>query len=257
MSDLQLVRVRPEGPWTRLRAIVAWAEGSVDVWGVSLAASTHEVAAWRALLSPSELARAARFVSQRDRDRFAVAHGVLRQVITCYCAVPPRELQFTQLPGGKPALEPITAASDIRFSLSHSGAGALIAIGRGVEVGIDLEHERGDIDVAGLAQRFFHADERHAIGKAPRPVHAFFRQWVAKEALLKAHGTGLVLPLDAFTIDLSTEPPVVAAAAVPELARGDWRIRMLPVSAPWHAAVCARSGARVRMLATALVGAVS
>ena len=64
-----------------------------------------------------------------------------------------------------------------------------------------------------------------------------------------------VLPLDAFAIDFRTEPPVVAAAGVPELARGDWRMRMLPVSAPWHAAVCTRSRARVRMLDAALAGA--
>jgi 4'-phosphopantetheinyl transferase len=254
MSDLQLVRVRPGAPWSRLRALAARAQGSVDIWAVSLAASAHEVTAWRALLSPTELERAARFVRPADRDRFSVAHGVLRQVIACYCAVAPHDLRFTQLPGGKPALEPLAATSDLRFSLSHSGGGALIAIGRGVEVGIDLEHERGDLDIAGLAERFFHEDERKAIGAAAEPVRAFFRQWVAKEALLKAHGTGLTLPLDAFAIDLITDPPVVAAAALPELARGDWRIRMLRVSAPWHAAICTRPDARVRIVDAALAG---
>ena len=251
----RLARVRPEAPWARLRALAARAEGSVDIWTFSLAATEREITAWRTLLSPGELERAGRFVREQDRHRFAVAHGVLRRLIACYCDVAPRDLRFTELAGGKPALEPLAAASDIRFSLSHSGGGAMIAICRGVEVGVDLEHERDDVDVAGLAERFFHADERKAIAAAVRPVQAFFRHWVAKEALLKAHGAGLALPLDAFAIDFRTEPPVVAAAGVPELARGDWRMRMLPVSAPWHAAVCTRSRARVRMLDAALAGA--
>jgi 4'-phosphopantetheinyl transferase len=252
MSDLQLARVRPDTPWSRLRGLTARAEGNVDVWAIMLAASEREIAAWRALLSPIELERAARFVRPADRDRFTVAHGVLRQVIACYCAVAPQDLRFAQLPGGKPTLESLAATSGIRFSLSHSGGGALIAIGRGVEVGVDLELERDDIDIAGLAERFFHEDERKAIGAATRPVQAFFRHWVAKEALLKAHGTGLTLPLDAFAIDFRTDPPVVAAAALPELARGDWRISMLGAAPPWHAAICTRPGARVRVVDTTL-----
>lgn len=81
---------------------------------------------------------------------------------------------------------------------SHSGGHLLIALGRGVEVGVDVEVARPRPKALELARRYFHpaeAEELAALGAADRSA-AFLRLWCAKEALLKAHGRGLAFGLD-------------------------------------------------------------
>ncbi|HUH91430.1 MAG TPA: 4'-phosphopantetheinyl transferase superfamily protein [Lysobacter sp.] len=81
---------------------------------------------------------------------------------------------------------------------SHSGAGLLVALGRNLHVGIDLEWLRPRPRAQELARRFFHADEADWLDRldAPARQQAFVRLWCAKEAVLKAHGHGLSFGLD-------------------------------------------------------------
>jgi 4'-phosphopantetheinyl transferase len=66
-----------------------------------------------------------------------------------------------------------------------------------VEVGVDVEEHRAAVDVEGLAPRLCAPPELEALralAPAARRV-AFFELWTRKEALLKAVGCGLGLPL--------------------------------------------------------------
>ena len=81
---------------------------------------------------------------------------------------------------------------------SHSGGGLLVACGRDVVLGVDLEREHVRPRALELARRFFHPREAawlEAQAEAAR-APAFLRLWCAKEAVLKAHGRGLAFGLD-------------------------------------------------------------
>ncbi|WP_374012841.1 4'-phosphopantetheinyl transferase superfamily protein [Pseudoxanthomonas koreensis] len=76
---------------------------------------------------------------------------------------------------------------------SHSGERLLLALGRDVTLGVDLERQRPRPRALELAERFFAPGEArllHALAPELRQT-AFLRLWCAKEALLKAHGRGL------------------------------------------------------------------
>ncbi|HYP56634.1 MAG TPA: hypothetical protein VEQ41_10110, partial [Solirubrobacterales bacterium] len=87
-------------------------------------------------LSALERRRAAAIVRPLARRRWVAARAALRGVLGERLGREPAAVEIHTAPGGKPYL---VDADDMRFSLSHSGDVALIALRRGGEVGIDLE----------------------------------------------------------------------------------------------------------------------
>jgi 4'-phosphopantetheinyl transferase len=166
---------------------------------VVLAPLDHASAGDLALLNNDERARAARFVHERDRVRFVAAHAALRRVLGLTAGIAPEALRFMTTAHGKPQL--IEAPGEIRFSLSRSGAFALIAVSRDIEVGVDIEEER-PVEALELSRRFFAAAETAALEALPSADRdrAFFRVWTRKEAVVKARGDGLGFPLDRFDV---------------------------------------------------------
>lgn len=99
---------------------------------------------------------------------------------------------------GRPRLHSQLAHHDVGWS--HSGDALLLALGEGVQLGVDIERIRARPRALELAQRFFHPRETqwlHALDGAARDAQ-FIRLWCAKEALLKAHGHGISFGLEKF-----------------------------------------------------------
>lgn len=96
---------------------------------------------------------------------------------------------------GRPHLDAAHPGYDVNWS--HSGERLLVALGRGVRVGADLEFLRPRPRAMVLADRFFTADEAAQLHAMPaaRREDAFVRLWCAKEAVLKAHGRGIAFGL--------------------------------------------------------------
>jgi 4'-phosphopantetheinyl transferase len=160
-----------------------------------------------ATLSLDERDRSARFRFERDRQRFIVARGVLRDLLGRYLQTQPSEIDFVYNAFGKPDLGP-EFASRLKFNLSHSAGLALIAITAASDVGVDLEYIRAQADYADIARRFFSAVEVDYLMARPNHLRAetFFSCWTKKEAYLKACGEGLAAPLNGFSVPLTTDP---------------------------------------------------
>jgi len=173
----------------------------VDVWKVCLdkpAKSGCEAS----VLSPDETARADRFHFEKDRIHFARCRSALRFVLADYVSISAAEIQFEYLKGGKPQLAADQNPNAMQFNVSHSGNIALIAIGGGDRVGVDIEKIRGDVDAVALAERFFSIRERNGLRALPGRlrVPGFFACWTRKEAFMKATGEGLSFPLADFSV---------------------------------------------------------
>ena len=223
-------------------------EHRVDVWAFSLECRAGDVGRWEAQLSDDERARSAKFRRPADRDAYICAHGVTRQLLSRYGDAPPQALRFARAAGGKPMLESNSGESPVHFNLTHSGGRALLAVSREGEVGVDLEAAREDVDTVSLADRFFCEVERAAIAAAPLRGAAFFRHWVAKEAVLKACGMGLAFPLDAFAVQFSPDGDTATVASThPRIASGAWLVRLLSLPTDWYGALCAPPGHGVRI----------
>ena len=111
-------------------------------------------------LSADESQRAARFHFPRDRRRFTVARGVLRDILGRYLGMPPSELGFRYSAYGKPALADGFDAAGVRFNISHSHEMALFAVTCHREIGVDIEYLGREIRGEEIAEHFFSAHER-------------------------------------------------------------------------------------------------
>lgn len=200
---------------------------SVHVWRICLEVPDAEQAERAAVLSPDEMARAARFHFERDRRRWVAARGAVRAILAGYLGRSAPSLTFRIGPHGKPALDGPPAADGLEFNLSHSGSLALCAVARGRAVGVDVEAIRPDFATGNIARRFFSRAEVAALEALPPAarVEAFFACWTRKEAYIKARGTGVALGLDRFEVSLAPDRPAALLATLDDpAAAARWRL---------------------------------
>lgn len=208
---------------------------TIDVRTFALDLPEAEAEPLAALLSSEERRRADRLVRPEDRARFQAAHGRLREIIGYHLSVAPREIVFGVEPAGKPYVaKPETS---LRFNLSHSDALAGVAISHGIAVGIDIERIK-PLDGTGLEEALSRReqDALAALGGIERR-DAFYRCWTRKEALLKAHGQGLGVPLDSFDVPIDDTPDTIVRFGATRCEAQDWRIVSFVPAAGYAGAV--------------------
>jgi 4'-phosphopantetheinyl transferase len=134
----------------------------------------------------------------RNHLRGEPAEPQVRAWLSETLAVPAEAIELRRDDYGRPRLSGALQGFDV--SWSHSGEGLLMALGEGVDVGVDLERARPRPRALELADRFFHASEHDWLRGLPEPDRneAFLRLWCAKEAVVKAHGRGIAFGLDKF-----------------------------------------------------------
>lgn len=219
-------------------------DASIQVWAVRLDDPSVNLEHGPDLLSPDERERATRFKFEQHRRRYLVAHIALHEILSRYLLIDPESLSFDIGANGKPRLAQALAPSGIEFNLSHSNEMALLAVARGREVGVDIEHAREKFEFQEVAERFFTAKEVAAMGGLPATLQrqAFFKCWTSKEAFLKAKGTGLSGALDEVEIALGSDEQVRIAANVPNW----WLFELNPIAGYEAALVVASARAPIR-----------
>ena len=180
-------------------------DSDIHVWRADLNLPPEEIEALATILSADESDRARRFCFEKDRNRFIAARGILRSLLATYLNLPPSQLEFAYGDRGKPSLS-VANPCNISFNLSHSKGLALYAITRTSPIGIDIEYLRPMSDALQLAKRFFSHSEYEAIAQLspPEQQRAFFKAWTAKEAYLKAKGSGLSGGLEKVEISIAS-----------------------------------------------------
>jgi 4'-phosphopantetheinyl transferase len=176
--------------WQHPQGFPTLNNSQVHVWRANLALSTSEIEELSSFLSADEMIRANKFRFVQHKHRFMAARGILRQLLGNYLNVSPCSLTFTYSDRGKPRL---TADSTLQFNISHSEAYALLGFTQDHLIGVDLEYQKPMTEAVKIAQRFFSPREFKILEATPpkEQVQLFFRFWTAKEAYLKAIGTGL------------------------------------------------------------------
>lgn len=196
--------------------------GQVQVWRLS---TDRDPQAGLAVLSAEERQRAGRFRTDLLRARYVAAHAALRLLLGRVLDLPADRLRFRQNAWGKPEL----AEGDLRFNLSHSGPWAVVALARGIELGVDVEMARHPppLEVADIA---YSAAERAALAglSGPALTAAFYAVWTRKEALSKGIGRGFSFDFTGFTVSADPVERTSRPVLPPDLAGADWHLHDLP-----------------------------
>ena len=164
-------------------------------------------------------------------------------MLSRYLGIDPHRVELCRNETGKPYVtKERRSQSAIAFNMSHAQGRALIAISKGLEVGVDIERIRSNVEITKLSERYFTPSEHASIMQSAEEQRAtrFFRYWVAKEAVLKAKGIGLgglsQCEIQWGADGIGAEVPVKAES----LLHNNWGVRLLSCNEGWEAAVAAQ-----------------
>lgn len=208
----------------------------VHLWCVDLDALRHHQSHFWQGLTAGEQARASAMPVVAVREHWIGARAMLRAVLAAYLGLPPQQLRFVRGPYGKPEL-----AGDPRFmpafNLSHCGPQVLLALtGPQGLVGVDVEQRCCVPDWPQIAAGCFHPLEAAGLAalQACSPTaawQAFIEVWTRKEAVVKALGLGLSMPLNAFRVSVMAQGRAQVLAGPATSAWTRWLGRAVP---PWE-----------------------
>jgi len=214
----------------------------VEFWVIPTDQPPHLVTRLDRLLDPGERERARATGDRVRRDRFTVAHGVVRLLAAERLGLPAAGLRWRRGPNGKPEpAGPWTGPGGLRLNYSASGSLAVLALAAGRRVGVDIEELPDERVAARIAGRFFPPEDARWVSSAASPdgrSARFAQLWCRREACVKVYGGRLVEGL---------APPVAGAGPVPLPAAGvsaSVRDVPLPDGFPGFRAAVAVQGAR-------------
>lgn len=151
------------------------------------------------LLDVHEHERMTRFRRTVDQARYLAAHALTRLALGDALGLPADVLVFDRTcrcgrQHGKPALLHAGAPA---FSMTHAGDVVGVVL-HGSPVGLDVEEVRPLADLEAMAEHACSPTELDA--GAGTSAEAFFSVWTRKEAVLKATGDGLSVPMSSVTL---------------------------------------------------------
>jgi len=151
-----------------------------------------------------------RRVTPELRRRATVSRGLLRHCLGTALEIAPSSVTINSGKHGKPILGDPKDAASLSFNLSHTAELWILAIAPANRIGVDIETQREETDWDSLVSRYFSTREAQDFNRLlpNQRKESFFRTWCAKEAFLKARGTGLATPLAAFDVEVDPEQPL-------------------------------------------------
>lgn len=178
---------------------------SVALWYVGTELSEDRLAACESVLSEEERLRANSFHFEKDRRQYVVARGSLRHLLGALLGIEAGGIEFAYGRFGKPLLKLEERGGEaFHFNLAHSGTHILIGVSPNLEIGVDLEAlSPGEVRMAPLVRNICTPSEAawvEGLGVLEKEL-ALSRLWTAKEAILKAIGSGFQIPPDQVEIE--------------------------------------------------------
>jgi len=198
--------------------------GEVHVWSARPVSTQNKFEVFYVSLSADGRKRAESFGQERDRNRYIIARGILRELLGRYLGMAREQICLSYGANGKPYLADSLAGSGLEFNLSHANNSALYAFANRTQIGIDIEPLSKDMAWRQLAPIVFSAREQAELTQIPEDekTEAFLRGWTRKEAFVKACEAVLSLDINAFYVPLGRleNPSPIQLAAFPRRSAG-------------------------------------
>lgn len=175
----------------------------------------------RSLLDAQELARAARFKFDHDRERFVLGHGWMRELLAHYLNNVPASIRMERGRFGKPFLP----SGELYFNLSDTKDAIAFALCRAVEIGVDVETVDRRVDHDAVSGHYFTQEEQHRIVQSEQPKRTFLEFWTRKEAVLKASGVGIMDDLRSLRVDEAVNKITIAHPEFIAMAAAEYHVR--------------------------------
>jgi 4'-phosphopantetheinyl transferase len=192
--------------WNSIDVLPRLEDDEVQLWRIELSDSPGGLVRHYSLLSTVEQAHASRQRTSQARDLYTIGRACLRILVGNALGIPPVDVTIGIGVHGKPQTPPIDG-SNISFNVAHSRNTILIALRRQGAVGVDIEYVDRVTDAMEVARGNFHENETASLEAVADPqsrLKTFYRYWARKEAIVKADGRGLLLPLTSFDVSFDS-----------------------------------------------------
>ncbi len=177
----------------------------VHIWFTQLdVVEPADLQRYKAWFTRDEEAQFARFLSERRCREFIVGRGLARLALAELLHCPPERFEFSAASQGKLSIAAPQSVHGVSFNISHTADCVACGVCEKYPMGLDVERVADRIEPLSIAQRFFSDSESKDLNQVAKDVRLdrFFRIWTLKEALAKAHGSGLSTPIDASQIKI-------------------------------------------------------
>ena len=159
-------------------------------------------------LNKQETEGLAKIKSTHRFNECLYGRAALKKQLGCYLNCHPRDVELERDSFNKPIVGTSFCGRKLEFNVSHSGNRFAMIFSLDQPVGIDIEviDDKLSIkDLATIAERNFTHEELAYLNRVcfTRYKQTFFKIWTLKEALLKALGIGLFLPLNHINFNLN------------------------------------------------------
>jgi 4'-phosphopantetheinyl transferase len=218
--------------------------GVITVWYAPLNKLHPRLEELASGLDVKERERAVRFRFDRDRERYIIGHGVLRELIGRYMDLPPDRVHMERGEFGKPFLP----GTPLHFNLSDTKDAVLVAFHPHLEIGADIETMHRDTDHERVSAHYFTPEEVTDIASASDGKRRFLELWTRKEAVLKASGVGIMDDLKALRVDGKRNEMTITHADFARLAAPSYHVSTFHVGADHVISTAAPSGTDVQVL---------
>lgn len=177
-------------------------KNEIHIWVADMNRLRGKVEYFFNLLSFNEKEKAQKFNLVGDKERYIIAHGFLRILLSKYLKISAYDLVLTKGRHGKIELDKNQNSKKISFNHSHSENRVVLSFTKFKEIGVDVEKIREIPNCVELAQNFFCRNESLKVeqSKDDKKLDVFFKLWTIKEAFVKATGEGLSQSLDSFCV---------------------------------------------------------
>ena len=192
------------------------------------------------LLDEVEQGRFEAYRQDADKRRFLTGRVLAKTVAAERLGLAVDAVRFdaTCADCGKPHGRPRVPDADLTLSISHSGELIGVAATPSVPVGLDVEtaSRRAEDSLIEYALSPVEVKSLEGLTAAERAA-AFFVYWTRKEAVMKATGKGLKIPLQSITFSGYNEPARLITSADPALDPARTRLVDLKAADGYRAAI--------------------
>lgn len=173
----------------------------IHLWFIEYKELIENISIYKNCLDQQELKKAMKFIYQEDCYNYIKAHYCLRALLSYYTKIPASRLLFVYNNYGKPNIGNDNF-NTLKFNMSHSDTSVLVAINLNKEIGCDIENIKENFD-SSLGSSILSQEEINFI-KDITDIKTqevlFLKIWTAKEAIVKAEGTGFYTDLSSINI---------------------------------------------------------
>ena len=193
--------------WLHHKDLIIPFTDELHIWFVDLDSITYDYRQAFNQLPLKDKERLQAIQTENKREISIKRHVILLQILSYYLNKDISEINLEYNEYGKPYLE----LTEIKFNISNSYNFLLVGITMGNELGVDIEKFRSNVEFDKLVERYFTKNEKDfftTLSETKKEVF-FFDLWTMKEAILKATGLGMRLPLNSFEFPLEENDELV------------------------------------------------